>query len=109
MVKIHYKLSALLDRPMVPESLCPKQEYPVLLLEYIDVTRDNFTKPLLQQKEVFTVQNGKCHANVSVPRTGFTRGETIPVNIVVNTSRSVIQKDALVIELVRKVKISTPK
>lgn len=109
MARINYKLTAILSKPMMPESLCPKVDYPVLLLEYIDVTKDTFTKPVERQKEVVTVQNGKCHAKLSVPRSGFTRGETIPVNIIVNTSQSVIQKDAIIIELVRKVKIQTPR
>ncbi|KAF1804147.1 hypothetical protein FB192DRAFT_1371429 [Mucor lusitanicus] len=106
--KIYYKLTAILDRPMMPESLCPKIEYPVLVLEYVDVTKDNFTRPLEKQKQVVTSQI-KCHTKLSVPRTGFTRGETIPVNIVVNTFQTFVKKEALVVDLVRKVKISTAK
>ncbi|KAL9543652.1 hypothetical protein MBANPS3_008011 [Mucor bainieri] len=106
--KIYYKLTAILDRPMMPESLCPKIEYPVLVLEYVDVTKDSFTKPLEKQKQVVTSQI-KCHTKLSVPRTGFTRGETIPVNIVVNTFQAFVKREALVVDLVRKVKISTAK
>lgn len=129
MARISYKLTAILDRPMMPESLCPKTEYPVLVMEYVDVTRDNFVRPSERQKEVMT-SNGKCHAKLSVPRTGFTRGnliyihsaflppkkinllflgETIPVNIIVNTFQSFVKKESLVIELVRKVKIQSPR
>ncbi|KAI8637021.1 hypothetical protein BD408DRAFT_425266, partial [Parasitella parasitica] len=106
--KIYYKLTAILDRPMMPESLCSKIEYPVLVLEYVDVTKDNFTKPLEKQKQT-TASHIKCHAKLSVPRTGFTRGETVPVNIVVNTFQSFVKKEALVIDLVRKVKVQTSK
>ncbi|KAI7882319.1 uncharacterized protein EV154DRAFT_568175 [Mucor mucedo] len=108
MAKISYKLTVILDRPMMPESLCPKIEYPVLVMEYVDVTRDNFVRPSERQKEVMT-SKGKCHAKLSVPRTGFTRGETIPVNIVVNTFAGFVKKESLVIELVRKVKIQSPR
>lgn len=59
---------------MMPESLCPKIEYPVLVLEYVDVTKDTFVKSIEKQKEVLTSNNGKCHAKLSVPRNGFTRG-----------------------------------
>lgn len=59
---------------MMPESLCPKIEYPVLVMEYVDVTKENFVRLLEKQKEVMTSNNGKCHAKLSVPRTGFTRG-----------------------------------
>lgn len=59
---------------MMPESLCPKIEYPVLVMEYVDVTKENFVRSLEKQKEVMTSNNGKCHAKLSVPRTGFTRG-----------------------------------
>ncbi|GAN11522.1 hypothetical protein MAM1_0662d11086 [Mucor ambiguus] len=106
--KIYYKLTAILDRPMMPESLCPKIEYPVLVLEYVDVTKENFTRPLDKQKQVVSSQI-KCHTKLSVPRTGFTRGETIPVNIVVNTFQTFVKREALVVDLVRKVKISTAK
>ncbi|KAL9548415.1 hypothetical protein PS6_006632 [Mucor atramentarius] len=108
MAKIYYKLTAILDRPMMPESLCPKIEYPVLVLEYVDVTSHNFTKPLEKQKQVVT-SHIKSHTKLSIPRTGFTRGETIPVNIVVNTFQTFVKKEALVVDLVRKVKISTSK
>lgn len=93
---------------MMPESLCPKIEYPVLVLEYVDVTKDNFARPLEKQKQVVTSLI-KCHTKLSIPRTGFTRGETIPVNIVVNTFQTFVKKEALVVDLVRKVKISTAK
>lgn len=73
-VRINYKLTVILDKPMVPESLCPKIEYPVLVLEYVDVTKDSYVKPVEKQKEVVTSNNGKCHAKLSVPRNGFTRG-----------------------------------
>lgn len=59
---------------MMPESLCPKIEYPVLVMEYVDVTKENFIRSLEKQKEVMTCNNEKCHAKLSVPRTGFTRG-----------------------------------
>lgn len=93
---------------MMPESLCPKIEYPVLVLEYVDVTKDNFTRPLEKQKQVVTAQT-KCHVKLTIPRTGYTRGESIPVNIVVNTFQGFVKKEALVIDLVRKVKIQTSK
>lgn len=66
---------------MMPESLCPKIEYPVLVLEYVDVTKENFVKALEKQKEVATFNNasGKCHAKLSVPRTGFTRGWSLKI------------------------------
>lgn len=92
---------------MVPESLCPKIEYPVLVLEYVDVTKDNYVKPLEAQKEV--VGSNRCHIKISVPRTGFTRGETVPVNMVVNTFQSFVKEDALVVDLIRKVKIQSNK
>ena len=60
---------------MMPESLCPKLEYPVSVMEYVDVTKDNFTKTIEKQKEVLTSNNGKCHAKLSVPRSGYTRGK----------------------------------
>lgn len=43
-------------------------------MEYLDVTKDNFIKSSEKQKEHITSKYGKCHAKLSVPRIGFTRG-----------------------------------
>ncbi|KAI9486650.1 MAG: hypothetical protein EXX96DRAFT_49435 [Benjaminiella poitrasii] len=107
--RIGYKLIAILNRPMMPESLCPKFEYPVLVLEHIDVTKSPFVNAIEKQKEAVTVRNGKCHIKLSGPRSGYTRGETIPVNVVVSTSQKFVKKDSLVIDLIRRVTIRTSK
>ncbi|RCH91849.1 hypothetical protein CU098_002056, partial [Rhizopus stolonifer] len=105
LTRIEYKLIAVLDRPMMPESLCPKIEYPVTILEFVDVTKATYS----QRKEVSSASPGKCNVQLSVPRSGYTRGETIAVSVVVTTSSSYVRKDALTIDLIRRVKIQTAK
>lgn len=90
---------------MMPESLCPKIEYPVTILEFVDVTKATYS----QRKEVSSASPGKCNVQLSVPRSGYTRGETIAVSVVVTTSSSYVRKDALTIDLIRRVKIQTAK
>ncbi|RCH79867.1 hypothetical protein CU097_001853, partial [Rhizopus azygosporus] len=109
LARIEYKLIAILDRPMLPEGLCPRIEYPINILEYVDVTKDNFNRPIEKQKEVTTANYGKCQVRLSVPRSGYTRGETVPVSIIVGTGSSYVRKDGLIVELIRKVKIQTSK
>ncbi|KAI8354656.1 hypothetical protein BD560DRAFT_438176 [Blakeslea trispora] len=109
MFKVDYKLEAILDRPMVPESLCPQVAYPVLILECIDVTKEPYIKPLEEQKLFVLPDDNKCHVKLSLPRIGYTRGETIPVNLIINTSQSFVCKKAIVIDLVRKMETNTGK
>ncbi|KAG1138149.1 hypothetical protein G6F37_007281 [Rhizopus arrhizus] len=93
LARIEYKLTAVLDRPMMPESLCPKIEYPVTILEFVDVTKDSFNRPAEKMKEIPASDCGKCHVHLSVPRSGS----------------SCVRKDALVVDFIRKVKIQTAK
>ncbi|OBZ87864.1 Arrestin domain-containing protein 2 [Choanephora cucurbitarum] len=109
MFKVDYRLEAILDRPMVPESLCPQVVYPVVILECIDITREVHAKPLEEQKLFVLPDNHKCHIKLSLPRTGYTRGETIPVNVIVNTSQSFVHKEGIAIDLVRKMETHTVK
>lgn len=94
---------------MMPESLCPKIGYLVTILEFVDVTKDSFNRPAEKMKEIPASDCGKCHVHLSVPRSGYTRGETIPISIIVGTSSSCVRKDAFVVDFIRKVKIQTAK
>jgi hypothetical protein len=62
---------------MLPESLCPKVEYVVSLLEYIDIEKAQFKVPQEKSQDIMLPQakyNQKCMAKASMPRLGFTRG-----------------------------------
>lgn len=62
---------------MLPESLCPKVEYVVLLLEFIDIGKDQFKVPQEKSLDIMLPQakyNQKCMVRASMPRLGFTRG-----------------------------------
>ncbi|KAI9279786.1 hypothetical protein BY458DRAFT_12083 [Sporodiniella umbellata] len=109
LVRIEYKLTAVLDRPMMLESLCPKIEYPVTILEYVDVTKDTFNRPVDKEKVVSAANCGQCRVQLSVPRSGYTRGETVAATIVVGTNSSYVRKNALIVDLIRKIKIQTAK
>ncbi|KAI8973464.1 hypothetical protein BDF20DRAFT_654068 [Mycotypha africana] len=106
LVGVHYKLVAILDRPMMPESLCPRIEYPVLVLEHIDITTPSRSAIAEKQKDYL---NGQFTMKLNIPRSGYTRGETIPVNLIISTKSKFVKKDCLVIELLRKVRLRTNK
>lgn len=62
---------------MLPESLCPKAEYVVSLLEYIDIETPQFKIPQEKYIDIMLPSakyNQKCMVKASVPRLGFTRG-----------------------------------
>ncbi|ORX59495.1 hypothetical protein DM01DRAFT_1300819 [Hesseltinella vesiculosa] len=110
--KIKYTLTAIHNRPMVPESLCAKVTYTVPILELIDVTSAQFTKSQDKSMDVLLPgikYNQKCQLSMSIPRYGYTRGETVPLKIVINHFEPYSQPGALDVEMVRTVEIRTQK
>ncbi|SAL95396.1 hypothetical protein [Absidia glauca] len=110
--RVKYTLTAIHDRPRVPESLCSKVTYSVPILELVDVTKPPFTKP--QEKSIDTLlptakYNKKCQIIASIPRFGYTRGEIISLKIVINHFEAFAKSGALEVELVRSVEIRTHK
>ncbi|KAI8342373.1 hypothetical protein BC941DRAFT_466044 [Chlamydoabsidia padenii] len=111
-VKVKYTLTAIHDRPLVPESLCSKVSYNVPILELVDVTKLPFTKP--QEKSIDTLlpsakYNKKCQITTSLPRFGYTRGEILLLKIVINHFEAFSRSGALEVELVRTMEIRTQK
>lgn len=69
---------------MIPESLCPKVEYAVSLLEYIDIEKDQFKIPQEKSQDIMLPKakyNQKCMVRASMPRLGFTRGNKAEIYI----------------------------
>jgi hypothetical protein len=58
---------------MIPESLCPKTEYDVSILEFIDIQTSQFNVPQEKVQPIF-ISNQKCIVKASISRLGFTRG-----------------------------------
>ncbi|KAI8072863.1 hypothetical protein BC940DRAFT_232731, partial [Gongronella butleri] len=110
--KIKYTLVAVHDRPMVPESLCAKVNYTVPILELIDVTSAPFAKAQEKSLDVLLPgikYNQKCQISMAIPRFGYTRGETIPLKMVINHFEPYTRANALDVEMVRTVEIRTQK
>ncbi|CAO3606998.1 unnamed protein product [Mucor fragilis] len=107
---IRYTISALLDRPMIPESLCPKVEYAVSLLEYIDIEKDQFRIPQEKSQDIMLPKakyNQKCMVRASMPRLGFTRGDIVPLKVNIDHFTSFSRKNGVTVDLVRTVEIRT--
>ncbi|CAO3616231.1 unnamed protein product [Cunninghamella echinulata] len=107
-VRVKYTLVAIHDKSMVPESLCPKVEYPVHILEFID-TEDpklKIPKEKLQHAILSTKTPDKlCSIQASIPRHGFTRGDIIPVTVVVNHCELFALPKAIEISLIRIIEV----
>lgn len=78
MGRIRYTLIAIHDKPMVPESLSPKATYNVPILEHIDISVPEYTRPT--EKSVSTTLEGvedrrKITVKANIPRYGYTRGK----------------------------------
>lgn len=74
---MQYLLTAIHDRPMVPEAFCAKAEYRVPILEMLDIEAVQFTRP---QEKIANVAFGRdrtSHLRANMPRVGFTRGKKI--------------------------------
>ncbi|KAI8642870.1 hypothetical protein BD408DRAFT_443070 [Parasitella parasitica] len=109
---IRYTINALLDRPMIPESLCPKVEYAVSLLEYIDIEKDQFKIPQEKSQDMMLPKakyNQKCMVRASMPRLGFTRGDIVPLKVNIDHFTSYARKNGVTVDLVRTVEIRTSK
>ncbi|KAI9470979.1 MAG: hypothetical protein EXX96DRAFT_586403 [Benjaminiella poitrasii] len=107
---IRYTIHATLDRPMLPESLCPKVEYTVSLLEFIDIEQEQFKIPQEKCQDVMLPQakyNQKCMIRASIPRLGFTRGDIVPLKVTVDHFTSFSRKKCVTVDLVRTVEIRT--
>ncbi|ORZ10569.1 hypothetical protein BCR42DRAFT_358066 [Absidia repens] len=110
--RVKYILTAIHDRPMVPESLCSKVSYSVPILELVDVTKMPFIKPQEKSMDILlpgAKYNKKCQTTASMPRFGYTRGEILPLKIVINHFEAFSKQNALEVELVRTVEIRTQK
>ncbi|KAI8889020.1 hypothetical protein K501DRAFT_329403 [Backusella circina FSU 941] len=101
---VRYTIHAVLNRPMIPDSLCPRTEYPVSLLEYININTVQFL--VTQQKvQEIPLSNFRPKFMVSIPRLGFTRGETVLLKITLDHISLLARRVALSIQLVRTVEI----
>ncbi|ORY96816.1 hypothetical protein BCR43DRAFT_289403 [Syncephalastrum racemosum] len=100
-IHIRYTLTAILDRPMVPEAFCSRAEYRVPILEYLDIEAPQFTKP----QEM--IANTKKHSlKALMPRVGFTRGDIVSLKVTLTTpSQFFSRKQGLQIQLVRIIDI----
>ncbi|KAG0170296.1 hypothetical protein DFQ30_002683 [Apophysomyces sp. BC1015] len=110
--RVRYILTAIHDRPLVPESLCSKTEFPVPILEYIDIELPQFARAQEKGSDVLLANarfDQVCHVRISIPRLGFTRGEIIPITIVVNHFEPFVLGKAILVQLVRTVEIRTNK
>ncbi|KAL0095311.1 hypothetical protein F4703DRAFT_1064845 [Phycomyces blakesleeanus] len=109
--RIHYTLTAIHDRPMIPESLCPKAEYCVRMLEKIDTMVERYQTPQEKTIEISLpwAKKEKCTAKLYMPRRGYTQGDTIPLNITVNHFESLTRSKGITIQLIRMVDVATAK
>ncbi|CAO3581584.1 unnamed protein product [Absidia cylindrospora] len=110
--RVRYTLSALHDKPMVPESLCPKAEYPVHILEFIDINDKTYKVPQDKSSQMFLPKSNpmnRCIVRASLPRFGFTRGDIVPLSLVIHHYEPFCLSQAIDISLIRTVEIENNK
>ncbi|KAI9499451.1 hypothetical protein BDB00DRAFT_752815 [Zychaea mexicana] len=99
--KVRYVLTAIHDRPMVPESFCPKAQYVVPILEYLDIEAPQFRIPQEKTAKAPSLSSKQCQLKMSIPRTGFARGDIVTIHIIVTCSESLVVNKGLRLDLVR--------
>ncbi|CEG67926.1 hypothetical protein RMATCC62417_04273 [Rhizopus microsporus] len=104
---IRYTISALLHRPMIPESLCPKTEYHISILEHIDIQQSQFTVPYEKIQHVIIAKDKRSIVKAFIPRIGFTRGDIIPLQVNIHHFTSFQRKKCIKVELIRTLEIRT--
>ncbi|KAI8331645.1 hypothetical protein BD560DRAFT_494119 [Blakeslea trispora] len=107
---VRYTINAILDRPLIPESLCPKADYTVSLLEYIDIEQPQFRMPQEKSQDIMLSKakyNQKCMLRASMPRLGFTRGDIVPLKVIIDHFTSFERKNGVTVDLIRTVEIRT--
>ncbi|KAJ2961239.1 hypothetical protein NQZ79_g3489 [Umbelopsis isabellina] len=102
--RIRYTLIAIQGKPMMPESLCPKATYNVPILEHIDISVPEYTRPT--EKSVSTTLEGvedrrKVTVKVNIPRYGYTRGDIVPLNISIGHHSAFSREKGIKVEFVR--------
>ncbi|ORY97697.1 hypothetical protein BCR43DRAFT_490211 [Syncephalastrum racemosum] len=109
---IRYSLTAIHDRPMVPETLSAKAEYSVPILEFVDITASQFTRSR-EQAGNFTLGKGskthQCQVKATIPRFGFTRGDIIPLSIFIRHYTALTRNKAVKVDLLRCVDFASTK
>ncbi|ORZ24641.1 hypothetical protein BCR42DRAFT_310732, partial [Absidia repens] len=110
--RVRYTLSALHDKPMVPESLCPKAEYSVHILEFIDTNDKTYKVPQDKSSQMFLPKSNplnRCIVRASLPRFGFTRGDIVSLSLVIHHYEPFCLSQAIDISLIRTVEIQNNK
>ncbi|KAI8575614.1 hypothetical protein K450DRAFT_260923 [Umbelopsis ramanniana AG] len=102
--RIRYTLIAIHDKPMVPESLSPKATYNVPILEHIDISVPEYTRPT--EKSVSTTLEGvedrrKITVKANIPRYGYTRGDIVPLNLSIGHHSPFSREKGIKVEFVR--------
>ncbi|KAI8064208.1 hypothetical protein BC940DRAFT_306422 [Gongronella butleri] len=108
-LKVRYTISVVHHKYHVPESLCPQASYPVQILDMINVEDSQYRKPFDQTFPIMVQASSAigrpCTARVSLPRSGFTRGDVIPVSTIITHVQPFGMTSAFRAELVRTIKI----
>ncbi|KAG2217336.1 hypothetical protein INT45_009093 [Circinella minor] len=103
--KVRYILTAIHDRPMVPESFCPKAQYIVPILEYIDIEAPQFKFPQGKTASTPSLSSKQCQLKMTIPRTGYSRGDIVTINTIITCSESLVVTKGLRVDLIRIVDI----
>ncbi|ORX46746.1 hypothetical protein DM01DRAFT_1339404 [Hesseltinella vesiculosa] len=110
-IKVRYTISAIHDKHRIPESLCPQASYPVQILDMINVEDPKYRSPFDKTYPIMVrSSNGTpCMVRVTLPRSGYTRGDVISVSTVVNHIQPFGLSDAFQVQLIRTVHVRQSK
>ncbi|CAM0140702.1 hypothetical protein VKS41_007962 [Umbelopsis sp. WA50703] len=102
---IVYVLTAIHERPLIPDALSLKTEYPLQILENINAELPEFAHEAEMCQDVAV--NGsadhsrKARVIAKMPRFAFVRGDIIPLELTIKHVTKVTRQKAIKVELIR--------
>ncbi|KAI8976251.1 hypothetical protein BDB01DRAFT_804014 [Pilobolus umbonatus] len=106
--QIRYGITVIMDRVKFFGTFNPRIDYPVVILEKINVNEFHY---LIRQEKILDILlpqagfNQKSIMRTTLPRSGFTRGDMVPVDIFIEHFSTFFRQQSVIVELVRTIEL----
>ncbi|ORZ05431.1 hypothetical protein BCR42DRAFT_180210 [Absidia repens] len=105
---VKYMITAVHDRPFVPERLCSVVKKEIRVLERIDISQPKYGARGYVDKDVrvfgnLPISDDKVHLSLTLPRYAVVRGDILPLDIHIKHYRKLVRVDGIKVHLLRRV------
>ncbi|KAF7721615.1 Arrestin domain-containing protein 4 [Apophysomyces ossiformis] len=102
---VKYLLTALHDKPFVPDSLSPQTKKEISILERIDVTSPEYCMKGNFNEQIQLVGSDdprQIRVSMTLPKFGIVRGDILPVTIQIKHFHDLIREKAIKVQIIRR-------